>query len=389
MSGGRVVVAGVGMTAQGRLDQPISALVVAAATEAMADAGVGPEHLDAVLFSNSTGGDLLDQGMIRGQVWLRDLHLPGTPIMNVEGACAGGAMAVAMAATHARGSGRPVLVVGGEHMWTGDRTATLGAIEQGFAAEERVGFRDRFKNKAGSIAMGINAEWATEQIEQRGATVEHFAAVAAKSYGCAAVNPRAQHRRAWTVEDVLASPTISGPLTRLMCSSFTDGAAAVVVAPAEGWSGPVVRSTVVVSGDGETEYHDRVAEVARRLWDDAGVGPRDLDVLELHDPTVAEELWAMEAVGLCEVGESGPAVVAGETGVGGAGPAVNLSGGLVARGHPIGATGLCQVVELVTQLRGQAGPRQVEGARLAGAFNSGGPLGIDMAVVAATVLEAE
>jgi acetyl-CoA acetyltransferase len=383
-----VVVAGVAMTRQGRLDLSISDMVRDAAVRALADAGVSAGEIGAVVFSNSMGGDLLDQGMIRGQTWLRGLPLDGTPVFNVEGACAGGAMAMSLATTHVRGSGDLVLVVGGERMWTGDRLTTLAAIEQGFAFDEREGCHDRLENKAGSIAMGMNAEWAAHQVDERGATVEHFAAAAAKAYLHGSMNPDAQHRRAWSVEDILASPTIAGTLTRLMCSSFTDGAAAAVLAPAGKAAGPTVRASVVVSGDGSGEYHGRLAQAAEKVWAASGVGPGDLDVVELHDPTGAEEIWAVEAIGLYPVGGGGPATVAGDTTIGGRGPVVNPSGGLVGRGHPIGATGICQVVELVGHLREVRGPRQVEGARLAGAFNTGGVLGADTAVVGATVLEA-
>jgi acetyl-CoA acetyltransferase len=168
---------------------------------------------------------------------------------------------------------------------------------------------------------------------------------------------------------------VAGVLTRLMCSSFTDGAAAVVVAgpsieaPA---SAPRIIGSVARSGNGMLDYHDRLTQAAEAAWETFGVGPSDFDLVELHDATAAEELYALESLGFFKVGEAGPATEAGQTGVDTPGLVVNSSGGLVGRGHPLGATGLAQVVELVTQMRGRAGERQVEGARLGVAVNTGG-----------------
>jgi acetyl-CoA acetyltransferase len=180
-----------------------------------------------------------------------------------------------------------------------------------------------------------------------------------------------------TLEEVLNSPAIVLPLTRLMCSSFTDGAAAAVLSliPTEG--APSIRSSTIRSGNGDMDYHERLAETAAAAWDEADIDPADVDVVELHDATSPEELYALEALGFYKPGDAGPATLAGDTTVGGKGVTVNTSGGLVARGHPLGATGIAQVVELTEQLRGQAGRRQVPGARLAVAANTGGMIGFD------------
>ncbi len=189
--------------------------------------------------------------------------------------------------------------------------------------------------------------------------------------------PRAQFQEEVTIDEVLRSPAIVSPLTRLMCSSFTDGAAAVLLSPARVSGAPLIRSSTVRSGNGAMDYHDRLAETGTAAWDAAGVDPDDIDVVELHDATSPEELFALEALGFFKPGDAGPATVAGETSIGGRGVTVNPSGGLVARGHPLGATGIAQVVELVDHLRGNAGPRQVDGARLAMAANTGGMIGFD------------
>ena len=164
-------------------------------------------------------------------------------------------------------------------------------------------------------------------------------------------------------------------LTRLMCSSFTDGAAAVVLAgpavPAPS-TAPRIIGSVARSGNGLLDYHDRLTQVAEAAWEVFGFGPEDADLVELHDATAAEELYALESLGFFAPGEAGPATEAGATSVDTPGLVVNSSGGLVGRGHPLGATGLAQVVELATQFRGRAGARQVDGARLGVAINTGG-----------------
>jgi acetyl-CoA acetyltransferase len=137
------------------------------------------------------------------------------------------------------------------------------------------------------------------------------------------------------------------------------------------------------------DYHDRLAEAGAVAWDAASADPADVDVVELHDATSAEELYALESLGFFKPGDAGPATEAGDTSLGGKGVTVNTSGGLVARGHPLGATGIAQVVELTAQLRGTAGPRQVDGARLAVAANTGGIIGTDAAFIGIHVLEAD
>jgi acetyl-CoA C-acetyltransferase len=187
---------------------------------------------------------------------------------------------------------------------------------------------------------------------------------------------------------VLSSPPVAPPLTRLMCSSFTDGAAAVVLTAGSSSGAPRVAASVLRSGDGEMDYHDRLTETAQEAYKEAALGPGDLDVVEVHDATSAEELWALEALGFFAAGQAGAATAAGDTSLGGRGVYVNPSGGLVGRGHPLGATGLCQVVELVEQLLGRAGERQRPGARTAMAVNTGGILaGRDAALVGIHVLQ--
>jgi acetyl-CoA acetyltransferase len=279
----------------------------------------------------------------------------------------------------------PVLVVGTEKMWTGSREATIAGIEEGLPASERGTLRETYSD-AGSTLMGMNAVWVNHQVTSRGTTVEQIAATAVKSRRFGEMNPLAQVRKAITLEEVLASPVVAAPLRRLMCSSFTDGAAAVVLASGKVHDAPRVLASIVRSGTGDTEYHERLGHVSEEGWKAAGAGPSDLDLIELHDATCAEELYALEAMGFFPPGDAGAATVAGATGPGGSGVCVNPSGGLVSRGHPIGATGLCQIVEVTQHLRGRAGARQVHGARLGAAVNTGGLINADPALVSIAVL---
>jgi len=285
------------------------------------------------------------------------------------------------------GSGT-VLAVGVEKMWTGDRSATLAGIEDGVPLSDRLQMHEELENPSGSVLMALNASWTIIQMEERDATLEQFAATAVKARRHGALNPNAQFQSEVTLDEVLESPSIVWPLTRLMCSSFTDGGAAVVLSTEPRAGTPRIRTSTIRSGNGDMDYHDRLAEAAGVAWDAAGVDPADVDVVELHDATSAEELYALESLGFFKPGDAGPATVAGDTTIGGTGVTVNPSGGLVARGHPLGATGIAQVVELTGQLRATAGPRQVEGARLAVAANTGGIIGTDAAFIGIHVLEA-
>jgi acetyl-CoA acyltransferase len=172
-----------------------------------------------------------------------------------------------------------------------------------------------------------------------------------------------------------------------MCSSFTDGAAAAVLTAGPVPGAPRVRASILRSGNGDLDYHTRLQDTVAEAWKEAGLGPADVDVVELHDATSAEEIYALESLGFFPSGSAGAATVAGDTDIGGRGVCVNPSGGLVARGHPLGATGLCQIAELVHQLLGRAIGRQRLGARIAMAVNTGGIISGDAAVVGIHVLQ--
>jgi acetyl-CoA acetyltransferase len=375
------------MTSMDRRDLTPEGLARQAVRDALADAGLSPGDVGLVVLANALGGRLCDQGCIRGQSWLRDAGLGSAGVVNVDNSCAGGSSALHVAVMGARAGQSPVLVVGVEKMWTGSRDQTIAGIEDGLPADERAHLRATIENDAGSVLMGLNAQWVRHQIDVLGTTVHQIAAAAAKARRCAARNPLAQFRKPVTVEEVLAAPVVAGSLTRLMCSSFTDGAAAAVLVAGPVPGAPRVRASILRSGHGDLDYHRRLEETVAEAWKEAGVGPTDVDVIELHDATSAEELYALESLGFFPPGTAGAATVAGDTDIGGRAVCVNPSGGLVARGHPLGATGLCQIAELVHQLLGRAVGRQRLGARIAMAVNTGGIIAGDAAVVGIHVLQ--
>ncbi len=369
---------GTGMTDMSRRDLSPEAMAYQATHEALADAGIAPDQLGLVIFANATAGRLNDQACVRGQSWLRKAGLNDVAVINVDNSCAGGSSALHVATRVAAASDRAVLALGVEKMWTGNRAETMAGIEDGLPADYRHDLHDlrhADENPAGSILMGLNNGWAQRIMDDRGVTARQMAAAAVKAFDHASRNPLAQCQRTASIEEVLSAPQVAGVLTRLMCSSFTDGAAAIVVAgsaisaPA---SAPRIIGSVARSGNGLLDYHDRLAQAADAAWEAWGIGPDEFDLVELHDATAPEELYALESLGFFGLGDAGPATEAGDTGIDTPGLVVNSSGGLVGRGHPLGATGLAQVVELATQLRHRAGARQIRGIRLGLAVNTGG-----------------
>jgi acetyl-CoA acyltransferase len=373
-----VAILGTGMTDMSRRDLAPEEMAYQVTHEALGDAGIAPDQLGLVIVGNAMAGRLSNQACVRGQTWLRKAGLSDVAIINVDNSCAGGSSALHLATMTAMAQDRPVLAIGVEKMWTGDRAGTMAGIEDGLPADYREDLHERRhadNNPAGSILMGLNNSWAQRIIDERGVTVRQIASAAVKAFDHASRNPLAQCQRTVTIEEVLDSPQVAGVLTRLMCSSFTDGAAALVIAgpgvPAPD-SAPRIIGSVARSGNGLLDYHDRLSQAAVAAWESGGIGPADFDLLELHDATAAEELYALESLGFFADGEAGPATESGRTSVSTPGLVVNSSGGLVGRGHPLGATGLAQVVELATQFRGRAGARQVHGAKLGLAVNTGG-----------------
>ncbi len=390
MSAMDIAILGTGMTDMSRRDLSLEDMAYQAVNDALGDAGINTDELGLVILGNALAGRLSDQACLRGQSFLRKAGLSDVAIINVDNSCAGGSSALHLATMIAASHDRPVLALGVEKMWTGEREQTIAGIEDGLPADYRNELRARSAddpdNPAGSMLMGLNNGWAKQIINDRGVTMRQIAAVAAKAFSHASRNPLAQwqQRGSVTIDDVLDSPKVVGVLTRLMCSSFTDGAAAMVIAgpnvdtPA---SAPRIVGSLARSGNGQMDYHDRLTVSSDAAWNAFGFGPEEVDLLELHDATAPEELFALESLGFFKLGEAGPATAAGATRFDSPGLVVNSSGGLVGRGHPLGATGLAQVVELATQFRGRAGARQVEGARLGVAINTGGIISGDAGFV--------
>jgi acetyl-CoA acetyltransferase len=397
------VIAGVGMTRFGRhLLTGLKALGGEATAAALADAGLPATALEAAFVGNAAAGVVTGQECIRGQVILRGMGIGRLPVVNVENACASASTALHLAcALVSAGAYDVVLALGVEKLYHEDKRRSFAAFSGAVDVELMAGIMTAVGSGSGggtgagekrSMFMDLYAAVARAHMERWGTTKRQFAAVAAKNSEHGSLNPRAQFRERLSIDDVLAAPLIVEPLTRPMCSPIGDGAAAViVVSPAKaralGIARPVrVVASVLHSGwDHGADEPGTVEICAEEAYREAGVGPGDLDVVECHDASAPAELIAYESLGLCPKGEGGRLVDEGVTRLGGRLP-VNTSGGLLRKGHPVGATGIAQVVELTEQLRERAGARQVAGARLGLAQNGGGAIGADAAAMCVTVL---
>ncbi len=395
-------IVGTGMTRFGKFaEATLRTLAEDAVALALADAGLTAAEVEMVFFGNAAGGLITGQEMIRAQAALRHTGLLGVPMVNIENACASSSTAFKLAVDAvASGSVEVALAVGAEKLSHPDKTRSFAAIGTAVdlfeldalqARIEEAGVPDAAGHR--SFFMDIYAANTREYMRETGTTVEDFAAVAVKSHLHAGLNPLAQYRDAVTLNQVLSSRTVSDPLTLLMCSPIGDGAAAVVVVSAERArrlqrrSAQVLASVLVSGTDREPGQPGTVQRAAQRAYDIAGIGPTELQVLEVHDAAAPAELIAYEELGLCAPGRAAELLRSGHTYLGGQ-QVVNPSGGLLSKGHPIGATGCAQIVELADQLRGRCGRRQVPEARLALAENAGGFLGTDNAATVVTILSA-
>jgi len=403
------IIAGVGMTPFGKhLDKGLKAIGGEAVTAALADAGITGDDLDAAYVGNAAAGLVTGQESIRGQVVLRGIGLGKLPVINVENACASASTAVHQAAAMVTaGLYDCVLALGVEKLYHEDKrksfAAFSGAVDVEMLEEFMAGLKKQADSAGASSAskgagekrsmfMDIYASVARKHMERYGTTVEQFAAISAKNSRHGHLNERAQFREELTVDQVLAEPMIAEPLTRPMCSPIGDGAAAVILVSPErarlmGIDNPVrIRAIVLHSGWDRSPDDEDVARLcAREAYEEADVGPDDLSLIECHDATAPAELFAYEALGLCATGEGGRLVDAGDTTIGGRVP-VNPSGGLLRKGHPVGATGIAQIVELTEQIQGRSGERQVEGASVGLAHNGGGTIGTDAAAMCVTIV---
>jgi acetyl-CoA acetyltransferase len=352
-------------------------LVREAVSEALADAGAGVPAIEAAYVGTCFGEPGIAPRTLHG------LGLAGIPIFTVESACASGTTAFHLAC-EAVDAGRceRVLALGVETM----TSYFSGAIVPELTDAE---------GASGMALPSLYAMSASRYLANGWVTIEQLAQVSVKNHRHALGNPRAQYGGELTVEEVLASRPIADPLTLLQCCPISDAAAAVVVGAPRGEGRDVpVRSCALGSGglwDQRTDHawgYELVGDVAAAAYAAAGIGPADADVFEVHDAFTIGEVVTTEALGLAPEGGGGELVASGATAIGGTHP-VNPSGGLLSRGHPLGATGTAQVAEVVWQLRGEAGARQVEGARV-GVVETmgGGASGVDGNAAVVAVLGA-
>jgi acetyl-CoA acetyltransferase len=384
-------VVGVGMTPFGKhLDVTIRQMAESAVALALKDAGLGPQDVEQVFFANAAAGLITGQEMIRAQAALRNTGLAGKPMSNIENACASGSTALFHAwSAVCSGMVDVALVVGAEKLSHPDKAVSLQAYARAVDLEEPL--PEHVGAGGGSIFMDIYAEKTRKYMRQTGATPEDFAQIVVKSRAAAALNPLAQFRTAMTVAQVLGARTVSEPLTLPMCSPIGDGAAALVLvsparlkrmsAPAPVW----IAGMAMVSGLASPDLPNCARRCTAAVYERSGIGAGDLHVVELHDASAPAELIHYENLGLCGEGQGAALLRSGATAVGKR-ISVNPSGGLLSRGHPIGASGVAQIHELVLQLRDRAGGRQRPGAKVALAENNGGQIGADSAVGIATVL---
>ncbi|MCH8813793.1 MAG: thiolase family protein [Chloroflexi bacterium] len=394
-----VAIVGAGMTKFGKfLDKGMKELTAEAVNNALSSAGIDKQKLDVAVVGNATAGLITGQEMIRGQVVLRDMGIGGIPIINTENACASSSTAFHVAWMYvASGMYDAALVVGMEKLYHEDKTRSFKAIgsavdvewvqnmqAQAKAAQEKAAAKtgetpapDAGAGEKRSMFMDFYAAFARSHMQKYGTTKEQFARVAVKNHYHGSLNPNAQYREEYSLEDILTSPPVAEPLTRLMCSPIGDGAAATILVSADKakqfTTKPVfVRASVLGSGfdrkPGEPGPTERVSQKAYEM---AGVGPEDLNVVECHDASAPAELVIYEELGLCAEGEGGQFIDSRAPYVDGPIP-VNPSGGLISKGHPIGATGVAQIYEIFTQLRGEAGDRQVKNPKVGLTENGGG-----------------
>jgi acetyl-CoA acyltransferase len=421
----KVYIIGVGMTKFGKhLDLGIKQLTGLALDLVLKDAGLERKDLEAAWFSNTGWGISAYQHGIRGQVALSANGLDKIAMTNVENACASGSTAFhnGWAAIKA-GIYDCVLAIGAEKMYfpVDPKAKDRGRSFEGFISgtdvedtrammakqqeaarlkKEQMEKEAREKGqeikeepKGGhSIFMDFYGAGARRHMKEYGTTQRQLAVIAAKAHNNSTLNPLAQYTFPQTVEQVMQDRVVSFPLTRAMCAPIGDGAAAAVLCSENFLKrhsadrAVLVRASVLRSGTRVGSPNDVTARACKAAYEQSGLGPEDIHVAEVHDATAFGELVQSEEMGFCAKGEGGPFAESGATALDGRIP-INPSGGLISRGHPIGASGLAQMYELTTHLRGEAGNRQVKNPRIAMTENGGGTIGNGEAAMTIHILE--
>ncbi len=412
--GEEVYVIGVGMIRFGKHpDKSVKQLTALALESLLGDSPPDiKKDIESVWFSNTLWGQTSGQHSIRGQVALAPLGIQGLPIMNVENGCGGATSALHGAWMSIKAGVNDVaLALGVEKVWLPEDKAKMFSwfmsgmdveFSRGIIAafqEQAAASKSEKKSSGGgesgshSPFMDVYGMGARMHMERYGSTQKQLAIISAKNHYHGSLNPLAQYQKAMSVDEVLAEPSIAYPLTRSMCAPIGDGAAAAILCSERALkrypdARPVkILASVLASGAFPDSGLEPIGmRLSKRAYEQAGLGPEDIHVAEVHDATAFGELLQCEELGFCPEGEGGILAESGDTTLGGKMP-VNTSGGLECRGHPIGASGLAQIHELVTQLRGEAGARQVEGARIAMSENGGGFIGMEEAAMCIHIME--
>lgn len=405
-----IYVIGVSMTRFGKfLDRSVKSLVAEAVDGALADSGASIADIGAAYYGNTTQGIMDGQELVRGQVALRPVGFATIPIVNVENACATGTTALQQAMYNLKaGMSDVAIAIGVEKMYDADKVKSNKIFDGGWDVAEVDALMARLMSigdgvevpaDAASVRspfMELYASLTKGHMKAFGTTQRQIATVSAKNHHHSTMNPLSQYQFDMTVDEVLAARGIQWPLTLPMCAPISDGASAVVLCRKEALSRfpnarPIRLLSCVLTSGSDREWADfehhmcRIA--ANQAYEQAGIGPKDISVAEVHDASAFAEIIQTENLGFCETGQGGWIAERGETSLGGRIP-VNPSGGLESKGHPIAATGLAQIYELTQQLRGTAGARQVEGARFGIAENGGGFHGVEEAAACVTILAA-
>lgn len=400
-----VYIVGASMTPFGkRLDETVKSLTSQSVKAVLKDAGIEKEAVQAAWFSNTRQQMLEGQNTIRGQIALKAAGIEGIPIINVENACASGSTAVHQAMTAIKAGMIDVaLVVGTEKMVYKDRPEKVAAAfaggtdihDQDSVLDYIVSIGGEKPGPNRSLFMDLYAAQARVHMDRFGTSQEDFARIAANTHCHGQYNPNAQYRTPFSVEDVLADTLIVSPFTRAMCAPVSDGSASLILCSENalkriGKTRAVRICSIALLSTITRDKFDFKNHISRRAaslaYEESGINPTDIDVVEVHDATAFSTIVQIENLGLCEQGEVGMSLRNGDFKIGGRSP-VNPSGGLLAKGHPVGATGIAQMYELTTQLRGESGARQITGARIGIAENGGGFLGVEEGVTTVAILE--
>ena len=404
-----IYVIGTGMTPFGKFPSlSVRDLTRDAVSAALSDAVCAIVDIEVACFANAAQGGIEGQYMIPGQIALRAMGFEKLPIVNIENACASASSAFHLACMHLKaGEADVALAIGVDKMNTSEKQKAFDVLagardvhnedttlrNLALLAQDADDAGDG-EGLARSVFMDVYASLAKQHMRRFRSTQRMFAAIASKNHAHSVHNPLAQYRKAYSIEEVLGARPIAWPLTLPMCAPVSDGAAAAIVCTGKALHrfqrarAVRVHATVLASGSnrGAEELEQHITRRAANLaYERAGLGPQDMSVAEVHDATAVGELIQTENLGFCEAGGGGELAERGDTSIGGRIP-VNPSGGLECKGHPIGATGLGQIHELVMQLRGEARVRQVEKARFGIAENGGGFHGFEEAAACVTIL---